>query len=85
MIISLQTFIVIVVSHLANFLTEISHIAVFVMGSFYPHHGGAAAGYYQAHGHWAYHRRTGHAYLISTSMVMYHALGLGQIRWAVAP
>jgi hypothetical protein len=46
------------------------------------HHGGAAVGYYQARGHIA----TGPTYtiLIITSMTMYHALGLGKFRRAVA-
>ena len=33
---------------------------------------------------WSYHRRTGHAFLINTSMRMYHALGLGKIQRVVA-
>jgi hypothetical protein len=41
-----------------------------------PHHGGAAVGYYQAHGHIA--AAPPYSILIITSMTMYHALGLGK-------
>ena len=43
---------------------------------------GAAAGYYHAHGHIT--AETTNVILIITSMMMYHELGLGKIRRAVA-
>jgi len=47
-----------------------------------PHQGGAAVGYYQAHGHIA--AAPPYSILIITSMTMYHALGLGKFQRAVA-
>jgi len=46
------------------------------------HHGGAAVGYYQAHGHIV--AATPYSILIITSMTMHHALGLGKFPRAVA-